>query len=154
MSDEPTDEDAEITRELRRLGRMRGFTEEEVQALTARSFYIGMAVRADGRAERAMHQTEEAIQLAREAQQIANKERQRAENAERRLRQYAALETYRRRHARNPKITLRQVCDDLGVSYANVRSLRCRVKQRKKAAHSGNTRVLQSGTRKRKKPIQ
>lgn len=35
-------------------------------------------------------------------------------------------ERYRRRRARNPKVTIRQVCEEMGVDYDNIRAAKSR----------------------------
>lgn len=40
-------------------------------------------------------------------------------------------ERWRRRKAKNPKITLRQVCEELGVSYAAISSAKYRAEKRR-----------------------
>ena len=39
---------------------------------------------------------------------------------------------YRRRHARNPKVTIREVCDEMGVDYDNIRAAKSRATKREK----------------------
>lgn len=43
------------------------------------------------------------------------------------------IETYNRAHGQNPKITLKQICEKIGVSYGAVRQFRSREQKRKKA---------------------
>lgn len=40
------------------------------------------------------------------------------------------LERYNRAHGQNPKITLKQVCEEMGVSYESVRQYRFRERKR------------------------
>lgn len=39
---------------------------------------------------------------------------------------------YRRRHARNPKVTIREVCEEMGVDYDNIRAAKSRATKHKK----------------------
>lgn len=39
---------------------------------------------------------------------------------------------YRRRHAKNPKITIREVCEEMGVDYDNMRAAKSRATKPKK----------------------
>lgn len=43
------------------------------------------------------------------------------------------LQRYNRAHAQNPKITLKQICEEMNVNYASIRALKSRYTKQRKA---------------------
>lgn len=46
------------------------------------------------------------------------------------------IERYNRAHGQNPKITLRQICEQMNVNYASIRALKSRYAKQKKPKRS------------------
>lgn len=74
-----------------------------------------------------------AYHYAAEADQLrAENERLRSLHKVRKPTGREVIEHYNRRHAQDPKVTLKEVCREAGVNYASIRALRSRYAKQKK----------------------
>lgn len=134
MSDEPTE--VEKLRALAReqdqlMGQMLDALDEKDQRIEELEAGVAYSAGVWKKTQEALRESAGTLQEI-----LIDEDRRAAEEAARPPSSEDVIKRYYRRHARNPKITLKQVCEEMGARYDSIRAAKYHYDRRRKRRHS------------------